>query len=131
MIIRNFNDDTSFSYAPVSFVKNQNKKHVKTKSFIKIENDFKDLMNDKVEQHEIELFNSVKLLENKIVKLEKSIEHITEQIKTIDRSNIFYDIALKAKLSLIQAKHLRYTSRCTFLKENTDILHYLQPADWI
>ena len=131
MLIRNFNEESSFSYAPVRFVKNQNKKQNKTKNNIRIESDFKDLMNDKVEQHEIELFNSAKLLENKIVKLEKSIEHISEQLKTIDKSNIFYDIALRAKLGLIQAKHLRYSSRCKFLKENTDILHHLEPADWI
>lgn len=131
MLVRNFNEDSSFSYAPVRFVKNQNKKQNKVKSNIRIESDFKDLMDDKVAQHEIELFNSTKLLENKIIKLEKSIEHISEQLRTIEKSNIFYDVALRAKLSLIQAKHLRYSSRCKFLKENSDLLPYLEPTDWI
>lgn len=109
------NIDSSFSYEPIRFIKNQNKK---------TPDQLKKIYDTKIAIAECNLFNSRDLLQRKIVKINESINHLTNKLANINH-NVFYEAALYGKLSTLKIQLYRLQSRLEFLNNNVDIIPYL------
>jgi len=118
--------NTSFSYNPIKITKQNNiNRERKFSEFYMIKN-----FDDKVEKEEKELFCSLFLLENKIEKLKKSIDIISNKVIDIkneekNQLNICREISLIEKLSNFKMKLFRLEHRLNFLNNNKDIIPFI------
>ena len=111
--------DSFFSYDPIRLTRKQTKCK---KSAIMVKNDYEN----KISKAETDLFNSRDLLANKLDKINKSIDIISQKLSLLD-SNIItsYDMNLRGRLIDLKIKQLRLTERLNFLNANPDIIPFL------
>ena len=111
--------DSFFSYDPIRLKRKQIKCK---KSVITVKNDYEN----KISKAETDLFNSRDLLANKLDKINKSIDIISQKLSLLD-SNIItsYDMNLRGRLIDLKIKQLRLTERLNFLNTNPDIIPFL------